>query len=592
MYQRNNSMNYIPSTSGSEVSSRGYSRDPYQNQGIVSLPPIQNLRSYPSVPQYITRNNDGYVYGSEAEHLLDSYAATNNLNDQLAFFGRKSVVPLEYPNQVQLENRDLNQGLVHQNRLLDDINRKMDTQSLIQKEVDDRMREYKKETKLKMKLMKQNQKIDMLSQGQMLSNSIFASGLGRPPLYMPPHTTNIYDPFGANAMGGPQYYCPKCFKVDGLCRHGIYHPMAISTRDKRSNRDARSHRSRGDGRRSASNARSQRSVYDDDYDEDPTYSQGVPDNYYNYSRAREARNCLKKILWTMVYPVLLENDIVRKILARKNQQLKGLLDTQSEALRGLTGWVFDLCEGSFNNLLRDQSLSYDFVELDPTQETLSVQIKSTRAKLVQHKLTSLFEEMALNMRAQPMSPVDLEYLANISLKEIYAQSNIFSNFEVMRLEFNTYGRITNISKDQSQMIITVNLLIRILVYKLILGVRGWYQENLSDQALLNFKVLGSVLYRLVYSVWDRKVPIVNFQPSRLPLMTTRPLIIDPTITDEELNPDDPEIVIGAFTLQQLSPIFTNNQEWISQITVSIQQWIEEVYRKVANYRRINPQRKI
>jgi len=200
--------------------------------------------------------------------------------------------------------------------------------------------------------------------------------------------------------------------------------------------------------------------------------------------------------------------------------------------------------------------------------------------------------MALNMRAQPMSPVDLEYLANISLKEIYAQSNIFSNFEVMRLEFNTYGRITNISKDQSQMIITVNLLIRILVYKLILGVRGWYQENLSDQALLNFKVLGSVLYRLVYSVWDRKVPIVNFQPSRLPLMTTRPLIIDPTITDEELNPDDPEIVIGAFTLQQLSPIFTNNQEWISQITVSIQQWIEEVYRKVANYRRINPQRKI
>jgi len=196
------------------------------------------------------------------------------------------------------------------------------------------------------------------------------------------------------------------------------------------------------------------------------------------------------------------------------------------------------------------------------------------------------------MRAQPMSPVDLEYLANISLKEIYAQSNIFSNFEVMRLEFNTYGRITNISKDQSQMIITVNLLIRILVYKLILGVRGWYQENLSDQALLNFKVLGSVLYRLVYSVWDRKVPIVNFQPSRLPLMTTRPLIIDPTITDEELNPDDPEIVIGAFTLQQLSPIFTNNQEWISQITVSIQQWIEEVYRKVANYRRINPQRKI
>jgi len=46
------------------------------------------MRSYPSVPQYITKNNDGYVYGSEVDHLLDSYAATNGLNDQLAFFGR------------------------------------------------------------------------------------------------------------------------------------------------------------------------------------------------------------------------------------------------------------------------------------------------------------------------------------------------------------------------------------------------------------------------------------------------------------------------------------------------------------------------
>ena len=268
-----------------------------------------------------------------------------------------------------------------------------------------------------------------------------------------------------------QYYCPKCYKAEGVCRHGIYHPMAVTHRDRRSNREYRTSlynreyndlistaraRSNRDGRRSA---RSQRSTYDDDVEDDPTYSRNLDQdqgNYYNYSRGREARNCLKKILWTMVYPVLLENDIVRKILARKNQQLKGLLDTQSEALRGLTGWVFDLCEGSFNNvgnlgehlyliygqLLKDQSLSYDFVELDPSQETLSVQIKSTRAKLVQHKLTTLFDEMTLNMRANPMSPVDLEYLANISLKEIYAQSNIFSNFEVMRLEFNTYGRIT------------------------------------------------------------------------------------------------------------------------------------------------------
>lgn len=131
-----------------------------------------------------------------------------------------------------------------------------------------------------------------------------------------------------------------------MISHDAENNSSISSARARSNRD---------GRRSSSNARSQRSVYDDDGEEDPTYSRNLDQdqgNYYNYSRAREARNCLKKILWTMVYPVLLENDIVRKILARKNQQLKGLLDTQSEALRGLTGWVFDLCEGSFNNVIQ------------------------------------------------------------------------------------------------------------------------------------------------------------------------------------------------------------------------------------------------
>jgi len=43
----------------------------------------------------------------------------------------------------------------------------------------------------------------------------------------------------------------------------------------------------------------------------------------------------------MVYPVLLENDIVRKILARKNNQLKTLLDTQNDALR-VINFIFPL----------------------------------------------------------------------------------------------------------------------------------------------------------------------------------------------------------------------------------------------------------
>lgn len=87
--------------------------------------------------------------------------------------------------------------------------------------------------------------------------------------------------------------------------------------------------------------------------------------------------------------------------------------------------------------------------------------------------------------------------------------------------------------------------------------------------------MGSVLYRLIYSIWERKNPIINLKPSKLPLTTTRPLIIgmhlspklissntiDRNITDDQIEADNPEIIIGAFTLQQLAPVFRNNTEW-------------------------------
>jgi len=40
-----------------------------------------------------------------------------------------------------------------------------------------------------------------------------------------------------------------------------------------------------------------------------------------------------------------------------------------------------------------------------------------------------------------------------------------------------------------------------------------------------------------------------------------PYSLDNNITDDDLDPDDPEIIVGTFTLQQLSPIFTNNPDW-------------------------------
>lgn len=44
--------------------------------------------------------------------------------------------------------------------------------------------------------------------------------------------------------------------------------------------------------------------------------------------------------------------------------------------------------------------------------------------------------------------------------------------------------IRNLTKEQSQMILAVNLIIRVLVYKIMLGVKGWYQNVLTNQAQL------------------------------------------------------------------------------------------------------------
>jgi len=76
-----------------------------------------------------------------------------------------------------------------QNMLLEDINKKMERKSYSSaRELEDKVDELKKKTKLKMKLMKQDQKIQLLTQSQMLnmrapsdilSQSILAQNLYR-----------------------------------------------------------------------------------------------------------------------------------------------------------------------------------------------------------------------------------------------------------------------------------------------------------------------------------------------------------------------------------------------------------------------------
>ena len=112
------------------------------------------------------------------------------------------------------------------------------------------------------------------------------------------------------------------------------------------------------------------------------------------------------------------------------------------------------------------------------------------------------------------------------------------------------------------MMISCFLLVRILAYQIIFKASEWNTKpKWTDQLLTNFKIVASIIYHIIKSIWEQEIPVINQNPSKLPNARIAPLLMDPGIEAPQGPSDDPDMILGALNKTQLAPILEEDKPW-------------------------------
>jgi len=289
----------------------------------------------------------------------------------------------------------------------------------------------------------------------------------------------------------------------------------------------------------------------------------------------------------MVYPKIFEKDISNKVVHRK-QLYQHSVDEQYDGFaQNFTTWMMNIVQEGFTKLVDDNKKNYDFIGLD--FKKLSKSDVTKRSNDCKIKIQLLFETLIAKTDQYALEPVNAEFLASLCYKPIYIANYTVSNYELMRLQFNPFGRVGQQTQEQGEMMISCFLLVRILAYQIIFKASEWNQKpKWTDQLLTNFKIVASLIYHLTKSIWEQEIPIVNANPSKLSITRLRPLLMDPGLEVPEGPSDEPDMVLGAFNRTQLAPLLEEDKAWADLMKKLIRDWTLKVYKTLEAYRLKNP----
>lgn len=141
----------------------------------------------------------------------------------------------------------------------------------------------------------------------------------------------------------------------------------------------------------------------------------------------------------MVYPTIFDTYVSKKVVHRKQVQQRHV-DEQFEAFtQNFTTWMMNITQEGFTKLVDDAKKNYDFIGLD--FKKLSKSDITKRATDCKTKIKLLFETLLGKTDQYALEPTNLEFLASLCYKPAYIANHTISNFELMRLQYNFFGRV-------------------------------------------------------------------------------------------------------------------------------------------------------
>lgn len=111
------------------------------------------------------------------------------------------------------------------------------------------------------------------------------------------------------------------------------------------------------------------------------------------------------------------------------------------------------------------------------------------------RVKGILQDVIANTDATRMPVPLLTFLGGLVKAQSTIPDGFLTEFELSRIQTDTYGRMGYLNQDQVKMLASMFLLGKVLAVKILMSpAKLGVTLHLSEQALLNFKLLTSVFY--------------------------------------------------------------------------------------------------
>ncbi|CAD8202664.1 unnamed protein product [Paramecium pentaurelia] len=289
------------------------------------------------------------------------------------------------------------------------------------------------------------------------------------------------------------------------------------------------------------------------------------------SRKRGKRN-LKIILKALTFLLMYFLEMKRQILKRKKLQAnkENSLEIVNQAMQEGADWILNFAENDLN-VFWSKKESLNWLENDQLSDKEKIN-RINKVKLFIQKLSIILSE---NMKESSFKPEFFSFLAQLTQNFQFPPDQYFFNFEVSRLEFNSFGAIKNIKVPQQKMVLAFFIMIRLLGFTILYAPWTLGVSNIKKSSILesNSLIIVSVLQELVLSEF-REIKVLENNQNHLSnelKINARPqgplkIIPDPKSQQEKmfLKTTLEPLIYPTYKREEMKDLFEKQIEWVDK----------------------------
>lgn len=322
----------------------------------------------------------------------------------------------------------------------------------------------------------------------------------------------------------------------------------------------------------------------------------------NYSSSNSKSHNLSALCWLAVLPEIYTNEAKKKYKLRRTIALGDFHNNYIGITKAVKTFFLDAVGEQLEDLFNEkQSMcltqkeeSGIFGKKELSTETLEERV----TQLIKPKIRVFFDKLIAATTSSNMPDFLLRFLASISENKCVPPTQFYTEFELKRLRFNSYGCLKGLTGDHSRMILCIFMLSKVLIYMLIL--HPWEEikygpkpDRKNKIVMRNIKTFASILSNSIEDFVRSSVPVSHIRQRNVPskwcieAVKRGHLVFDDGKQRDLGSPTEENrfdgVIEGLYSKSKLGYFFKQRKQDTLHIRSLIQAWVDKVYGLSHNY---------